>query len=524
MVAELDEAGSPLSPKLSELHRLISGIAADPVAGSIELLLSHFPPETGHLLRLCAIPHRFDPPTLAVLAPTLPREAVDEHYRLFTSLSDVTTLGKHARFHDQMRGYLFKQWLEPAAQTEFRKASKALADYFQELSEQADTPRESELHEFRAMFHLIGADQEKGFRRFDSLYRERHRQARPAECEQLVSLVSEYSTVLTPQNCVLLLFYKGQVAADDRRWTEAKSDLASVLADSASSSELRARAENRLGIIEAAERNFDGAIAHYERALTIVAESRGAQPYGYRIIHDLGNAYREKGDDQKAQELLKQGIEMARRSHDFSFVANGYNSLGLLYANRHEISEAMDAYNCSIGALEQSGDVVRQADVYNNLGNLQSKRGKWEESKELYARSLEIARAAGDTYGQANGLNNLARVYLQARENQSAIDAWTAAVGLFEQVGDSYRAGRVKTNLGRLYRRLNEIAKAKESFGEAIAYFQRAGAQKDAAETAAELDRIGKKVRLPWWAWVSVVLTLLMIGILVLLAAGAFGD
>jgi tetratricopeptide (TPR) repeat protein len=509
------------SNDLNDMLALVTSMGSDPVGGSVELLLSQMNPVTARLLRLCAIPHRFNSRVVRVLAPDLQLSEAEEQYKHLLSLSMVTTSSASARLHDRMRGYLFQKWLEPANAEEFARASAALSAHFRLLTESSASEADAEPYQYRAMFHLIGADQRAGFEEFDTIYRERHHQFRLAECERLVNLINEYEPVLTPEHATQLLYCKAQVAADYRRWDDAKRDLFQVLATANTDNSLKVRAENRLGIIEAAERNYGSAINHYNAALTLAKRSSAGHPYSYRIKHDLGVAFRDNGDSDGAEELLRESIQQAEAARDFACVASGYNSLGLLYSKRKETSEAISALQASIGALAKTGDTVREATVYNNIGNIHSAEGRWNESKQWYTRSLEITERTNDTYGQAVALSNLASVYQQAKDYKRAIEALEKAAQYFEGLGDPYRTGIVGRKLGRLYWRLGRQPEARASFERAISFFERRNGQAEALETRTELDRLGTKVGLPWWGWAAVILTILVILGLIILVATA---
>jgi tetratricopeptide (TPR) repeat protein len=503
--------GGHSSREVNDLLGLIAGLDSDLVGGSIELLLRQMNPKTARMLRLCAIPHRFNYRLVSILAPDLQPQDAADHYQRLLSLSMVTISGESAQMHDRMRGYLFQKWLEPANEQEFRRASGALSRHFRGLTGSSAGTTETEPYQYRAMFHLIGADQVAGFVEFDSIYRERHHQFRLAECERLVRLASEYESVLTPEHAVQLIYCKAQVAADYRRWEEAKHGLSAVLASPNAGNNLRARAENRLGIIEAAERNYDSAITHYVAALEIAKQAGESYPYSYRIKHDLGAAYRDKGNSDRAEELIIESIRLASNAEDFACVATGYNSLGLLYGRRREMAEAVDALTASISALEKIGDTVREATVYNNLGNIHYDVGRSADSERFYDRSLQIAKRNNDTYGQAVALTNLASAYQQAKNHPRATEALEEATRLFEGIGDAYKSGMVRRKLARLYWRMGRQAEARDSFERAVSHFDRRNEKTEAAETRDELMRLGTKVRVPWWAWIAVIITLLTI-------------
>jgi len=106
------------------------------------------------------------------------------------------------------------------------------------------------------------------------------------------------------------------------------------------------------------------------------------------------------------------------------------------------------------------------------------------------------------------------RVYQNLGKFDEAIERSRQAATLFTEVRDLYGIGQVKRNLGKLYRMMNQLDRASESFTEAIELFNRTDAAQESEATKEELSALTKKTRLPWWAWLALVLFALLILIL----------
>src|SRR5690242_14772759 len=106
---------------LTEFRRLLEVRAAyvDAAAAGVELLLGQLEPERARLLRLCAIPHAFNPVILRALAPELDRETAHRRCEELGQLSIVArgTFGATGEegyaLHDEERRHLFGGWLTP---------------------------------------------------------------------------------------------------------------------------------------------------------------------------------------------------------------------------------------------------------------------------------------------------------------------------------------------------------------------------------------------------------------------------
>ena len=367
---------------LGEFRRRI-GTAAVAPGDSAELLLEVMDARAAKLLRLCAIPHRFDADVLEALAPGFERSEVETRCEDFSRLSFVSAYADGWGLHDGVRQHFFSQWLKPRFAEEFAAASRRLVEFFEKRikdsqGEAAETAR------WRRMFHLIGAHKESGFREFELLLRRaRHnrsygvlRQAgiqqlvgRPAvdECSQLVRLVHEYDGFLGPRCRLWLAYHEAKLSADLRDLERAETGYKEVLNDPDSSPEQRSAAFVRLGYVYNERRNWDDAIQCYERGLVLAESTESMRHTLPRILQDLGAAYRDKGDLERAEVLLKRSVELAQEQDNLSSLALAYNSLGTLALKRRDVAAAVAAFEKSLDALVRNKDVFRTAQVHNNL-------------------------------------------------------------------------------------------------------------------------------------------------------------
>jgi tetratricopeptide (TPR) repeat protein len=503
---------------LAEFQGLVAGEATQPGSGATELLLQGMEPATADVLRRCAIPHQFGLQTLALLVPEANPSVVAKYYEEFSKLAVITPSTDVLMMHDQSRRYLFQQWLLPESGHEFAAISGRLADFFRTKAGEAILPNEKESLERRRMFHLIGFDQDSGVAEFERLSREKRRQLRLTECESLLSLVCEYDAVLRPHNRVRMHYHEAKLAADRRDWDKAKELLESIVEESERLPEYRIKALNRLGMVYAELRQFSTAIKYYERAQHLALAER--DPEVFRTLLELGAAHREMGDLAEAERLLREGIDLARNQQHFFSVAVGYNSLGMLHRRLNDIPRAIRDYEESLKNLERVGEKFRRGQVLSEIGNAYAEQRDWDTAKKHFLESLEIERQAGDKHNQAIVQNNLARVYLASHQPDQALEAARGAMLLFQETRDVYRAAMATRNYAKLCRTGNDRAACEQAYRDAIDQFRRCDEQGLARETERELASFVRKVGLPWWAWILIVLLVLPLVLWLLTVAG----
>ena len=153
---------------LSEFKLLLAQESPAERGSSSETLLRLMPAATAKCFQLCAIPHEFNPPVLRVLEPDLDEAGAQARYDEFSQLSCVIAVPDGLALHDVTRAELFGDWLKPDRGQQFREANARLVAHYDGLVV-AVSGTAREVLALQRMFHLLGADQEAGFRQFESL-------------------------------------------------------------------------------------------------------------------------------------------------------------------------------------------------------------------------------------------------------------------------------------------------------------------------------------------------------------------
>jgi tetratricopeptide (TPR) repeat protein len=368
------------------------------------------------------------------------------------------------------------------------------------------------------VFHLIGADECQGIAEFERTARQLRYRLHWAMLERLLELVHEYAAVLSSTSRPAVQYHRGKLAADLRQWETAKTQFEKVIACETAGADRRLHSRIRLGMAEASRRDWDAAIAMFEKALGELERSSSSASGSANLLAltllDLGSAWREKHNYSKAVDLVERGLRCAESSSDAYVQANAYNSRGRLHADLDEREQAISDYRRSLELLEQAGDNLRAADVLNNLGVEYLKSAQWEESRDFFERSLRIKRESEDAAGEATVLNNLARLERRAQAQPRAIALLGRAAQLFQEVHDFFSAGVAMRNLARCHRAINEIGMFTEKLQDAQKLFEQVGAGQEIANIDAELK--GLK-----WPRGCVLSLVIVVGVFVMLIGGA---
>jgi tetratricopeptide (TPR) repeat protein len=471
------------------------------------------------MLRLCAIPHRFDAGILQVLSPALTAEGAGKVLDDFADLSIVlaepgaTTLA----LHDDVRDYLFARWLSDPQNPEFREASGRLARFFEERAAASDGVRKED-SERASMYHLVGVDADDGFARFVELMDRARSQFRHSECTALILLMREYSAILSEAQHSWLFYYEARVASDLRQWEKAEMLLQDLL-ERDLNTRLRLVASRRLGIAYAEQRKWQPAEKLLSSALRIAEESAADQDMADDITHDLGCIYRDTGRVHEAQQAFARAARLAQQQNDLNSLAIICNSQGTLHHRLGNYDGAIECFRMSLSHLEAGGDPFRSAQTFNNLGTTYAALANWKMGEEYLLRSLEVRRKAGDTRGIAVVLTNLAGVYRSLALRQQALSAAREAASLFLPIRDIHSAAQAIYNAGRIHIEMKQRPLAEQAFAESAALFDSVGdaqgAERARSAIALQDERDG------WWkaAGVAAIILTLLAAILVIVVA-----
>lgn len=162
-------------------------------------------------------------------------------------------------------------------------------------------------------------------------------------------------------------------------------------------------AYNYLGIIRAAQNDFNGAIQKYRYAIGLKSDYAEAW-------NNLGNAYR---DSHRVSEAIP-CYERAIRLHP-PFAA-AHNNLGLALANSGDARAAVGHYE---RAIELDPQFFQ---AWNNLGSVQADEGNHSQAIECYLRAIALNPRSAETY------TNLGVAFRRVGQTREAVTCFRRAI------------------------------------------------------------------------------------------------
>ncbi|MEG4855838.1 CHAT domain-containing protein [Microcoleus sp. K1-B1] len=127
-------------------------------------------------------------------------------------------------------------------------------------------------------------------------------------------------------------------------------------------------------------------------------------------LNNIGLAYNDLGEKQKAKEYFNQALPLFRAMGDRAKEATTLTNIGLVYSDLGEKQTALDYYKQALDLRQKVGDRRGEALTLNNTGTTYSELGKQQEAEEYFNQALPLFRAVGDRPGEALTLYNMANI------------------------------------------------------------------------------------------------------------------
>jgi len=183
------------------------------------------------------------------------------------------------------------------------------------------------------------------------------------------------------------------------------------------------------------------------------------------------------GRYRRAQELLEEGLAIARKVGSRREMALALNNLGVVAGLQGDYEEEKRLFRRSLSLYRALGDQRRMAVLLNNLGIAERTLGAYEEARQLSQESLAICRAIGYRRGIARALQNLALVAHCQEAYDEAKRFYQESLDIFRENGDQWGVALTLGNLGDMAYHQGEYEEAQRLLQESLALRREIGEQ-----------------------------------------------
>lgn len=112
-------------------------------------------------------------------------------------------------------------------------------------------------------------------------------------------------------------------------------------------------------------------------------------------LNNRGRAALDRGDADRAREVLEQAVDAARHVEDEELIALSTTNLSEAMLASGQFDRANDLVCAALGHFRMSGNRWREVECLRLLGDINARRGHADDAVRCYERGLELAEQIG---------------------------------------------------------------------------------------------------------------------------------
>ncbi|HKI35203.1 MAG TPA: tetratricopeptide repeat protein [Gemmataceae bacterium] len=190
---------------------------------------------------------------------------------------------------------------------------------------------------------------------------------------------------------------------------------------------------------------------------------------------------------------LETSAETARRLGDRRGEGNALGNLGIAYLDLGQPQRAIDFYQQQLVITREIGDRRGEGAALGNLGLAYAALGQPQRAIEFHEQYLAIAREVGDRRGEGTALGNLGLAYAALGQPQRAIEFHEQQLVITREIGDRRGEAIACWNLGDELVRQDRLADAIPLMEICVRFEQEIG-HPDADKDAARVEELRQRL------------------------------
>ena len=180
------------------------------------------------------------------------------------------------------------------------------------------------------------------------------------------------------------------------------------------------------------------------------------------VYGNLGNAYRNLSEFQRAIEYLKKSLSIAKEVGDREGEGRAYGNLGVSYQFLSEFQRAIEYHKKHLSIAKEIGARGGEGCAYANLGNAYRQLSEFQRAMEYHKKHLSLAKKINDRVRKVGVYRDLGVVYESLGDYQQAIGHYKQFVSTAKEFGEGREEGVSYCQLSRAYYLLSDFKEAIE--------------------------------------------------------------
>jgi len=470
----------------------------------------------GTIFKFCAVPHWFDARIIEHLRALAPTSELSSR-QILEELSQYPFINKHPlhgyAFHEEVRDYLIRR-LRQQDDSLYSSVHRHLAEFFRKKIEQETDPKASLDLAQEMVFHLIGADENKGIDALRGYFENCERQHRLANCSGLVRALREHYETLSPSGRLWLRTYeakmtylqgawetskakflelgssyvhmpdtlkivylqgKGLLHRSTGNWTEAIDAYEKCLnLIPGTHCEIRAEILKELALLRYRQGNWESSIELYRKSLSLF-DQVGAPAGKSEVLYNLAKVRYRQGYWEESLAYVEQAIAGFREVQNQYQIAWAMLVQTRLLRRIRQYHRVVETAKKSAELFQKVGSQLGYARALQMVGEGCTFIGDYKSAEKYLLESLKIKRRLGDRDGEEQALDALSVLYGAAGRIQEAIALLEQAVDLSERLGDLYYRAKILRNLAEVKTHIQNYHEAIELYRESLGLSRQLG-------------------------------------------------
>lgn len=209
------------------------------------------------------------------------------------------------------------------------------------------------------------------------------------------------------------------------------------------------------------------------------------------VAGNLALLYRETQDLDRAEEMVRQSLQLEERLNHKDGVARANLNLGTILFEKARFQEAAACFKISLRLYEALGLPEHASNAVYNLGNAHRALKQSPEAETYYRRAIDLFMTANDASGVAKSAGNLGAVYLDSGRFDEAEEEFRVALDAAREAGEGRAIAMQMRNLAVLSHMRGKPEEACKRLRESLELCMEIDARTEALELKVLMGQIG---------------------------------
>ena len=179
--------------------------------------------------------------------------------------------------------------------------------------------------------------------------------------------------------------------------------------------------------------DHDGALEAYDSALKTLGNMNN-DPLRALIHHNIGIAFKNKGNLAAAERKLNDGLKFSERAGDERIAGLSYLEKAEIYHQKNKIDESVLLATKAFRIFSEMKDRLGVAEVYKLMGMNHKKNGRFDLAEVYLGNSLRINERHDNALNKGETYLEIARLHTETKDAEQAEVDYGRALACFTSI------------------------------------------------------------------------------------------